>query len=149
MRNISCKFCPYGFLGDVVCMTCAAGFSIEEPNTWSFSIAVANPNVAQTLPTRNDLVGRSFPLKLIFQLETSRVGTNTRWKINRDIIETGLLVRLVAEVGATGNEDRLVGYQTTELSCPCCSEQTLKYFLDRPDYCPQCKRKGLSRSISF
>lgn len=147
MQNISCKFCPYGIPGDIVCMNCAAGFSVEEPPTWNFSLARTNPEKARTLPSRTDLIAKSFPLRLVFQLETIQDGATTRWKIDRDVIVTGLMVQLVEKPNELGPDFCVTEYRTSELNCPCCGERRLKHQLANPDFCPQCRRKGLTRHV--
>ena len=129
---ISCKYCLFRFDGDIVCMNCATGYKIKFD------------------PGHHPGVGQTFPIVKMYHMTTSRIDGKIRCKVFTDEETTDLTITVAAKLIDFGGETHTgLHYPTDELTCPRCEQRRMQFYLEKPDVCPQCHKRGLHKHVTF
>ena len=127
---ISCDLCPFGFLGDIVCMNCPTGYRINFD------------------PGHHPGVGQTFSITMIFHMTSERIDGIIRCKTFTDEQETSLMITAVPDKREmNGQIFDSIRYQMNETTCVRCKQDELKFYLQNPDFCPNCQKCGLRKLL--
>jgi len=125
---ISCDRCPFGFSGDIVCMHCPTGYRINFD------------------PGHHPAVGHTFPVTKMFHMSSETIDGKVRCSTFTEEQTTNLTVMAISNKHKTNGEVfETIRYQLNILTCVRCNRDELKFYLERPDTCPRCLKKGLRK----
>ena len=84
----------------------------------------------------------------MFHMTTSRIKGKIRCKMFTDEEATDLTITVASKtIELDGETYMALHFPTDDLTCPRCQERQMRYYLAKPDLCPQCHKRGLQKHV--
>lgn len=129
MHSIDCNRCPFGFVGDLVCLDCPTGYEIVRMNRLSRDGDILN-------------VRKHFYMSVVRTKRTRRCITDSTLVLSEVQIEVRKRVAYVA-----GSEMELTTFSQIGRRCVQCGRDSVVFEVPPDAKCPMCERGELQKGF--